>query len=151
MILGNTLDTTGESVAVHLLKLDEITKDLNVFFFRRWSELIDAGHASPNFMPTFKGNISRILYLTINGEIAGHILFEFTTTKDTFIHFTVVEEKFRRRGLYKIMHKFYDGLMRNNSVAKSKSQLHVDNTAIIDAAQGVGYKIEYYRMVKQYP
>ena len=85
-----------------------------------------------------------------DGEIAGHILFEFTTLKDSFIHFTVVEEKFRRHGLYKIMHKFYDGVMAYNKITKSRSQLHVNNAAIIEAAQKGGYAIEYYRMVKEY-
>lgn len=150
MIVGNTVDRTGATVIVNLLKLEEITRELNVFFFRRWADLVESGHASANYMPSFKQSATRILYLTINDEIAGHILFEFVTPKDSFIHFTVVEEKFRRHGLYQIMHEHYDKVMRHNKANKSRSQLHVDNTAIIEAAKKVGYNVEFYKMVKEY-
>lgn len=150
MILGNTVDQTGATVIVNLIKLEEITKELNVFFFRRWADLVESGHAVSNYMPSFKQSTTRILYLTIDDEIAGHIVFEFTTPKDSFIHFTVVEEKFRRHGLYQIMHEHYDKVMQYNKVNRSRSQLHVDNTAIIEAAKKVGYNVEFYRMVKEY-
>lgn len=150
MIIGNTVDRTGAPVIVNLIKLEEITRELNVFFFRRWADLVESGHAGANYMPNFKQGSTRILYIIINDEIAGHILFEFATPKDSFIHFTVVEEKFRRNGLYQLMHSFYDKVMKHNNVTKSRSQLHVANTAIIEAAKGVGYEIEYYRMVKEY-
>ena len=150
MILGNTIDKTGAEVTVHLLKIEEITKELNSFFLRRWADLIDAGHASASYIPNFKTGKTRILYITIGDEIAGHILFEFTTLKDSFIHFTVVEEKFRRHGLYKIMHAYYDEVMVYNKITKSRSQMHTNNTAIIAAAEKIGYTKEYHRMVKEY-
>lgn len=150
MILGNTVDRSGTTVVANLIKLEEITKELNVFFFRRWADLVESGHASVNYMPNFKHGTTRILYLTIDNEVAGHILFEYVTPKDSFIHFTVVEEKFRRNGLYQIMHDYYDKVMVYNKVDRSRSQLHVNNTAIIEAAKTVGYNVEYYRMVKEY-
>jgi hypothetical protein len=150
MIVGNTIDRTGATVVVNLIKLEDITKDLNVFFFRRWADLVEAGHAGASYMPSFKQGATRILYITIDDAIAGHILFEFATPKDSFIHFTVVEEKFRRNGLYHIMHSFYDKVMKHNNVSKSRSHLHINNTAIIEAAKSVGYDIEYYKMVKEY-
>lgn len=150
MNLGNTVDKSGATVEVNLLKMEELSRELNVFFLRRWADLVEAGHANANYIPSFKAGTSRILYITIDGEIAGHILFEFTTAKECFIHFTVVEEKFRRRGLYQIMHTFYDQVMSYNKVSKTRSHLHANNAAIIEAAKKDGYTVEYYRMVKEH-
>lgn len=150
MLLGSTINKTGATVIVNVIKLEEITKELNVFYFRHYAELIESGHTTASYMPNFRQSSTRILYATINDEIAGHILYELNTPKDSFIHFTVVEEAFRKHGLYRIMHKFYDSHMRNIGVARSRSQLHLNNTAIIEAAKGVGYDVEYYRMIKKY-
>lgn len=150
MIIGREKSRNGADVAIHLLKIDEISKDLNVFFLRQWADLVENGHASSNYIPSHSSGSTRILYATIDGEIVGHILFEFTTAKDSFIHFTVVDERFRRHGLYQLMHKFYDKVMRHSKISRSKSMLHADNTAIIEAAKKNGYSVEYYRMVKEY-
>lgn len=150
MIIGREKSRTGSEVIIHLLKIDEITKDLNVFFLRRWADLVESGHASSNYLPSHSSGSTRILYATIDGEIVGHILFEFTSSKDSFIHFTVVEEKFRKHGLYLVMHKYYDKIMRHSKISRSKSMLHADNTAIIEAAKKNGYSVEYYRMIKEY-
>lgn len=150
MILGKEKDKTDTEVTVHLLKIDEITKELNVFFLKQWADLVERGHASSNYIPEHSSGSTRILYATIDDQIVGHILFEFTTSKDSFIHFTVVDERFRRHGLYQLMHKFYDKVMRHSQVARSKSMLHINNTAIIEAAKKIGYSVEYYKMVKEY-
>jgi GNAT superfamily N-acetyltransferase len=150
MVLGSFTNEKGYNIVVNLIKPEEAPGEITIFFLNKWADLIKAGHASESYFPSLRPLASRILYVTVNGEMAGHIVFDWTTPFECFIMLTAVEPKFRRHGLYKLMHQYYDGHIKSQGAKRSKSQLHVSNEAIIAAAEQDGYRKEYYRMIKEY-
>jgi len=150
MVLGSFTSEKGYNIVVNLIKPEESPAEVTSFFLTKWADLIKAGHASESYFPSLRPLASRILYVTVDGELAGHIVFEWTTPVECFIMLTAVDQKFRRHGLYKLMHKYYDAHIKSQGAKRSKSQLHVTNEAIIAAAEQDGYRKEYYRMIKEY-
>jgi hypothetical protein len=103
--------------------------ELTTFLLRGWAELIENGHCTPNYVPPLADK--RIIFCTIDGRIVSLLMWEWNN-------------------LYQIMHRYYDSRVSSGGAVDSKSQLHISNTAIIQAAMKQGYEIEYYRMIKRY-
>jgi hypothetical protein len=121
--------------------------ELTTFLLRGWAELIENGHCTPNYVPPLADK--RIIFCTIDGRIVSLLMWEWNN-QSTFINFTIVDPAYRKNGLYQIMHRYYDSRVSSGGAVDSKSQLHISNTAIIQAAMKQGYEIEYYRMIKRY-
>lgn len=150
MVLGSFTSERGHDIVVHLIKPEEAPAEVTMFFLNKWAELIKSGHASESYFPTLRPHTTRILYVMVNGELGGHIVFDWTTPFECFIVLTAVDQKFRRHGLYKLMHQYYDAHIKSQGAKRSKSQLHISNEAIIAAAEQDGYRKEYYRMIKEF-
>lgn len=146
-IIGEDTDQQGSKVVLYFVRYGDISAKLSAFFLRQWANLIESGYANPNYIPNVSH--SRLIYATIDGEIVGHILWE-VYSNSSYVIFTVVDPAFQRRGLYKMLHKFYDKRMIDGHGGISRSTLHVTNTAIIEAAKKNGYEVEFLKMRKNY-
>ena len=146
--ITNDIDRKGSTVEFYFTAGNTLTPDLSGFILRGWAELIESGHGNPNYMPTF-GN-KRIIYCKIDGKIAGSIMWEWKDgNKTAFIEFTIIGKEFRGRGIYFLLHKYYDKRIKHGGADASKSQLHIKNETIINAAKKDGYEIEYIKMIKK--
>ena len=150
MIIGTMTNNDGKEIVIHNIRPEVSPKEVTSFFLAKWAELVDQGHASESYFPTISPLKGRILYITVDGEMAGHIVYEWVTPVECFIVLTAVDQKFRGQGLYKIMHHFYDKVITSQGAKRSKSQLHVTNETIIAAAEKDGYRKEYYKMIKEF-
>lgn len=141
-------DKLGNDISVCFCKGEDIPADVNAFFLRRLADLIEKGHSPNNFIPSL--NDKRIIYLKISNEVVAHIIWEWQG-KNTYIVFTAIAEEYEKRGLYSILHRYYEERIKNGSPAAeySKSQLHVNNHRIINISKQNGYEVEYYRMIKK--
>jgi hypothetical protein len=147
-LLGTETTRDGQKVEIKFVKFQDISDaKLTTFFLREWADLIDNGHANSSYLP--KLSTARILFTTIDDVITSHLVWTWSN-KVSFIDFTAVDKNYRRQGLYKILHTYYDKIMIAQKATASRSQLHIKNEAIIAGAKKEGYEVEYVRMVKYY-
>lgn len=140
-------DKLGSEVSVYFSKGEDITAAVNSFFLRHLADLIENGHATRTYIPSLTN--TRIVYLKINNEIAGHLIWEWQGNDTAYIVFTVIDKKYSKRGLYSILHRHYEDRIKKGGALFSKSQLHIDNDRIINISKQNGYEVEYYKMIKK--
>lgn len=139
-------DLTGQLVKVYHVNSIGATPVVP-FFMKNYAKLIEDGHANSFMMGT---NKSKAVYVTINDEVAGHIVYDIQDDmlKTAWIIFSCVEEKFRKRGLYNIMHRHFEATVKKNGSLKIASHVHVTNIARQKSCESVGLKPIFYRMEK---
>jgi hypothetical protein len=146
-LIDTVQDSTGEEV---LIKLSNAIGGSPIvpFFLRHYSELIANGHAHPVIVGT---NKHRAIYAEIDGKVAGHILFEIheDSYKTAWITFSVIENDFRRRGLYDILHTHFEKFVKSIGSKKIASTVHVNNTVRQLSCAKVGMIPVFYRMEKE--
>jgi ribosomal protein S18 acetylase RimI-like enzyme len=106
-------------------------------FMRGYAELIDNGFAYNNLAGHNKNNV---IYVEIDNEVAGFIVYEIQDdiAKTCWIIFGSVLEKFRRRGLYKIMHNHLEKIAKSQGSTQIFSFVHKDNTAMMKLNESLG-------------
>jgi RimJ/RimL family protein N-acetyltransferase len=107
------------------------------FFLRGYADLIDQGFAWNNLAGHNKNGV---IYAEINGEIAGFIVYDLEddVAKTCWIVFGTVVEKFRRRGLYQIIHDRLIELAKYNGCSRIFSYVHVNNNAMLELNKKLG-------------
>jgi len=146
-LIGTEVDKLGNEVTVYFCKGQEVTPEVTSFFLKHLADLIENGHAARNYVPNLTN--ARIIYLKIDNEIAGHIIWEWQGNDTTYIIFTAIDDIYNKRGLYSMMHRYYEERIKKGGALFSKSQLHVSNNRIIDLSKHNGYEIEHFRMLKK--
>jgi hypothetical protein len=149
--MNNTIsietDSTGAEV---IIKHTDVLGNSPIipFFMRNFADLISNGHAE-NFINF--SNRSKALYIEIDNQIAGHIVYDFRSEdvlKTAWIIFSCVEEKYRHRGLYKIMHRHFEETIKKSGSQRIASLVHVSNSARLASCKSVGMEAHSYRMEK---
>ncbi len=146
-IIGTELDKFGNEIKVKFCNHENMPANVTAFFAKQWAELLEAGFATSNYIPDI--TMSRVIYLTYNNEVIGLRIWKWEYNKTNIILTSVVPE-FRRRGLLKLITKYYDQRIINGNCIKSTTFIHVQNTAMIEAAKQADYEVEFVKMVKHY-
>ncbi len=145
-VIEKTQDKTGAEVVVkHTTNIGG--SPVIPFFLKHYSELIGNGHAPPVIVGT---NKHKAVYLEIDGNIAGHIVYEILddSYKTAWITFSAIENNYRRRGLYDILHRNFEKTVKGTGSLKIASHVHVDNKARQASCAKVGMHPYFYRMEK---
>ena len=90
-----------------------------------------------------------MIYLTLNDEIIGLRVWVWEHHA-TRIILTAIDKNYRRRGLLKLIVKYYDVRVKNGNCTKSITFIHVGNTPMMVAARQAGYETEIVKLVKRY-
>ena len=146
-IIGTELDKNGENVTIlHSGFLSE--SPIVPHYMREFSSLIDQGLAAPVINAT---NVSKVIYATIDNDIAGFIVFEFKddSSRTLKILLGTVLEKYRRRGVYQILHRYLEIVAKHHKSSKIQSFVHIDNTKMIDLSKKLNKSPVFYLMEKQ--
>lgn len=121
--------------------------ELVSFFFKYYHKLLDDGLGSP-WMSMHNG--CHAVYVEIDGKIVGHIIFDVFPAQDrTWIVLSAVDEDYRGRGLYKILHEEFEKITKQLGCSQITSFVHVNNIARLKSAESVGFYPQFYRMHKQ--
>ena len=146
-LIGTELDNLGNEIKVYFCSHETMPAKVTAFFARQWAELLELGFANANYIPNIYA--CRVIYITANDEITGLRVWvwEQNTTR---IILTSIDKNHRRRGLFELITKHYDNRIKNSDAIKSKTQIHIDNTQMIKAAEKTGYKLEFVIMAKEY-
>ena len=114
------------------------------FFLKEAASLIEKGWASQALMGS---NDSKVIYVEVENEIAGFIVFTYQNDyqKSTWIVVGTVFEKYRGRGLYKIMHSYLERVAKNNNSGSINSHVHRDNVPMLAICKSIGKEPLFYR------
>lgn len=146
-LLGTETDKFGNEIKVYFCNYDNMPAKVTAFFAKQWAELLEAGFATSNYIPSI--NSCRVIYITSNDEIIGLRIWVWEQN-NTRIILTSIDKNYRRRGLLKLIVKYYDTRVIDNKCNKSITFIHVNNTAMIEAARQAGYEVEFLKMSKRY-
>lgn len=146
-LIGTEVDKLGNEIKVNFCNYESMPARVTAFFARQWGELLEAGFATSNFIPSIKS--CRVIYLTSNDEIIGLRVWVWEHNA-TRIILTAIDKNYRRRGLLKLIVKYYNIRVAQGGCTKSVTFIHVSNTAMMAAARQAGYETEVVKMVKKY-
>jgi Acetyltransferase (GNAT) family len=144
--LGIETDKAGVSLKIKYCPIIGGT-DCMTFYLRNFIQLVDSGFAGPSLNGH---NRCRAVYATLNDQIVGQITFEILDdfSKTTWIRLSAVDENFRKRGIYDILHKYLEQLMPQLGSRKLASYVHVNNLVRQASCKKVGMSPIYIRMEK---
>lgn len=146
--IGTVKDKTGQDVTVKYCSCISVAPvELLAFYYKYKGKLLEDGFGSSNIgiTPAF-----RAIYIEIDSKIVGHIIFEFIEKqKRTWIELSAVDEAYRRRGLYLIMHTEFENVSKKLGAVEISSFIHVNNTGRLRSAEAVGFLPKFYRMSKK--
>lgn len=145
--LGKETVLDGSEVLAYYTTGKDCDSTVTIFILERWAELVKSGFCSANYFPNFIEQ--RIIYLEVSGKVVAALVFAFHS-KTSFLEFVVTHPEYRKTGLYRVLHSFYDKIVKEEGVKVTRSQLHVDNENVVQAATKNGFSIEYYRMIKKH-
>lgn len=146
-LLATEIDKLGNEIKVKFCIHEHMSVMVTAFFLRQWAELIELGFADSTYIPDITS--CRVLYLMDNDTIIGLRIWSWYNNTTNII-LTSIDKNYRRRGLFELITKHYDKRVKNGNGIKSKTQIYVNNVAMIKAAEKTGYEIESVRMVKKY-
>jgi hypothetical protein len=146
-LLGTEIDSLGNEVKIHFCLHENMSAKLTSFFIIKLADLLETGFATSNYIPNI--NLCRVIYITLNDEIIGLRIWVWEQ-KNTRIILTSIDKNYRRRGLLKLIAKYYDHRVITGNCNKSITFIHVNNTAMVEAAKQTGYEVEFLKMAKLY-
>lgn len=145
--LGIEKDKVGIQVEIKYCPVLGGTENLT-YFLKNFVNLLEKGHTQPHIMG---GNRSKAIYAVADGKIVGQLTFEITDdfSKTTWIILTTVDEQYRRRGIYSMLHKYLYKIMYKLGSHKVASHVHIDNKVIQASQIKMGFKQVYIRTEKE--
>jgi len=145
--LGNELTKNNQTCTVKTVNVIGDTPVLPLFL-KNYAALIEKGYAPQVMNGT---NQSKAVYVEINNQIVGHIVFD--VMKDSFntayIILSCVDEKYQNQGIYKIMFKHFESIVKKLGSTKILSFIHADNQNRLAIWKSVGMIPQFYRMEKR--
>jgi len=145
--IASEFDKTGSPVTVFLASTIGESPVLPIFL-REYANLIDAGYAQYSMVGN---NRNKSVYAVMDNKIVAIMVYEIgeDITKTTWINFSFVDEKFRGRGIFKILHKCLEDCVKTAGSKKISSLIHIDNTTMLASAKSVGRLPVFYRTEKR--
>jgi GNAT superfamily N-acetyltransferase len=145
--LGTEKDKVGIPVEIFYCSTIGGTDNLT-YFLKNFVKLLESGYTHPHIPG---GNRSKAIYAVINGKIVGQLTFELMDdfSKTTWIILTTVDEEYRNRGIYSMLHKYLYKIMYKLGSRKVASHVHIDNKEIQASQRKMGFKQVYIRSEKE--
>jgi GNAT superfamily N-acetyltransferase len=146
-LLGTEKDSLGISFEVK--KIDKISHSpIYTFFLRQQAELIDAGFSYS--YTSWNDDTCGAVYAERNGEIIGHIVYDHTKYPEAlWIVLSAVDEKFRKRGIYTVLHRHFELIAKDMGCWYIASHIHVKNNIRLNSAEKIGMKPLFHFMAKK--
>ena len=158
------IDNDKQGVPVTIYWAEKIDGSIVVpFFLRGLAQLIEQGFSGSRLFGT---NQSKAVYAVINNDtVVGSIVYETQQDiyKTAWIIYTGVDDNYRRRGIYMILHRHFENVLKNEGTRRSASNIHSDNLVVQAGCRAYGAKpalldeaarkqnLPYIRMEKKVP
>ena len=114
------------------------------FFLRNYAQLIDDGHSPCRLFGT---NASKAVYAVIDNTVVGAIVYnkQEDIYKTAWIVLSCVGDNYRRRGIYTILHKHFENVLKTEGTRRLASHVHIDNVVMQASSDAVGRKSVFLR------
>lgn len=149
IFLNTETDKLGNKI--NIFRTDTIAMSpVYTFFLRSMAELIDNGHAFP-FTNWNDGDCAAI-YAEQDGKVLGHIVYSTDKINEggfLWIVLSAVDKDARGRGIYTIMHNYFEERAKQMGCWSIASHIHRNNTVRLESAAKVGMKPIFYFMGKK--
>ena len=144
VVLAKEIDKQGTELIIKFGPTLGSTPVVPVFL-HEYAAHIEKGFAY-NYM--IASNMSKVIYATIGGEVAGFIIFDYQNDipKTLWINFGAVVDKYKNRGIYSILHRHLEKSAKANGSKKIHSFVHINNTAMLEASKKIGKQPVFYRV-----
>lgn len=144
-MLGTEIDQTGKTIKIY--KIDRIgMSPIYTFFLRQLADLIDNGHAFPS---TSWDDDCEAVYAEEDEKVIGHIVYDKKKKGVLWITLSAVDSEYRGRGIYKILHKYFEKVAKDLGCDFIASHVHVNNKVRLESAEKVGMKPVFKYMAKK--
>jgi len=146
--LGSEHDSMGQELII-MQSTSLAMSPVYTFFLRATADLIDAGYAWP--MTAWQDADCEAVYAEIDGKIIGHIVYskEKLDKKILWITLSAVDPEYRGRGIYSLLHKYFESIAKELGCAYIASQVHKNNTPRLQSAAKEDMKPTFYYMGKK--
>lgn len=148
-ILATEVDKLGNTIEI--MQCDTLGHSpVYSFFLRHMSALIDNGHCFP--ITTWDDDRCGAVYAQANGKVLGHIVYDTDNPNAPgalWITLSAVDESCRGRGIYTILHKYFEQVAKERGCWSIASHVHVKNTVRLKSAESVGMKPVFYVIGKK--
>ena len=117
------------------------------FFLKNYAQLMELGQATQLMVGS---NNSKSIYVEYEDKVIAAIVFDILkdASSTTWILFSCVDENFRRRGLYKLMHKYHAQEVKKLGSTKTAAHVHIENKTMLASCITVGMNPVYVRTEK---
>jgi GNAT superfamily N-acetyltransferase len=109
--------------------------------------LIENGFGTP--VTTWDDKACGAVYAEQDGKILGHIVYDTRKPGHLWITLSAVDEECRGRGIYTILHQYFEQIAKEKNCKYISSYVHVKNLVRQKSADKVGMKPMFYMMVKK--
>lgn len=144
-------DKQGNDIDIHLVNSINMTPVVP-FFLRHYSELMVNGHSYPSFDWDKVSDHYGAIYAEQDGKILGHIVFSREHVRKEgylWIVLSAVENDYRGRGIYTILHKYFEAHAKELGCWAIASYVHKNNEVRLASAAKVGMAPVLYFMGKR--
>ena len=145
--LNKEVDKTG--VELEILHVEKIANSpVYTFFIRHMAELIDSGFAMAR--TSWNDDECGAIYAEENGVIVGAIIYSraYLHKNCLWIELSAVRDDCRKRGIYSVLHNYFEMLAKKMNCDSISSKVHKNNLVRLSSAEKVGMNIAFYQMVK---
>jgi GNAT superfamily N-acetyltransferase len=147
--LGTEIDKAGSEVQI--MRIDRINyAPVYTFFLRHMAELIEAGLNYPT--TAWRDDENGAIFATIDGKVVGHIVYSsehIKTRGALWITLSAVDKDFRGKGIYSLMHPYFEQRAREMGCWAIASHVHKNNHARLKSCEQVGMKQLFHYMGKK--
>lgn len=145
-------ETDKKGIGIDIFRVDNINMTpVLPFFLRALAELMDNNHGYPSLDPEDLENCGAI-YAESNGKVLGHIVFNrkyISKEGYLWIQLSAVDPDCRGRGIYTILHKYFEDHAKELGCWAIASHVRVTNETRLISAEKVGMKPIFYFMGKK--
>ena len=146
--LGVEKDKFGDTVLI--MHSDSLAMSpFYTFFLRQMASLIDNGFGYP--MTSWVDEHCAGVYATDeSGKILGHIVYEHNESrKMLWITLSAVADDARGRGIYTLLHKYFEQIGKDKGCWAISSHVHKNNKVRLASAEKVGMVPIFHYMAKK--
>jgi GNAT superfamily N-acetyltransferase len=144
--LNSEMDKLGNEIKI--FRTDQLgMSPIYTFFLRQMAELIDKGFGTST--TSWDDKTCGAVYAEQDGKILGHIVYDTSKPGHLWITLSAVDETCRGRGIYTILHKYFEQTAKEKDCKYISSYVHVKNFVRQQSAEKVGMKPLFYYMIKK--
>lgn len=146
-LIATETDKSGRSIEIYHAN-ELILSEVYPFFLVQAANLMDYGFAWKTKF--WDEAVSSAIYAKHNNQIIGHIVYQhLEKERSLWIVLSSVDPEQRGKGIYSILHNYYEARARELHCLSLSSSIHKNNKVRLKSAAAVGLQPAFHMMIKK--